>query len=396
MSWHVVNVELIRRLVAGENLSTVDAQTLFSSLDQRMVEDNCDDYDDYYLTAIVALMAKGPNSEELRGIVDDIAERSIDLTAELKDFGPLVDISGTGGDLIDTPNVGSLASFVSAAGGVAVAKQATSSFTGVTGSADVFKVLGLDVYACDVGQIVALLRETKVTAMHTPSHSGGRFARRLALLRRLRDVDLRFVTPWHLVSWVYSPFPLTGRIYGVSDGRYLGPVADVLGARQPDEHSLVVHGEDGLDEISVSGSTRVIEIRDGRRDEFCVSPDSLGLPTFSVSEVSVYTGEDSERLQSRQVGHETRAEIRERARCDLSSQVHAILSGRGHPAHNALIAANAGAALYVGGRVDSLAEGASTALEFLLNGAAQATASAFSEACDGVADPLRGEAPHGG
>jgi anthranilate phosphoribosyltransferase len=365
------------RLAAGENLSEAATRELFGALDD---PDTGPDRDCYYLMAIAALMAKGPTGEELAGIVADIAQRSVDLGGRLSGFGPLVDLSGTGGDRAETPNVGSLASFVTAAGGVPVAKQATRAFTGLSGSAEVYALLGLDVMDAGTDRAVELLRQVGVTALHTPSRSAA-FAPRLAVLRRLRELDLRFVTPWHLVSWVYSPFPLTGRVYGVFDDAYRQPVADIFGRRSPGVHALVVHGEDGTDEISVTGPTRITEIRHGGQTEFRVTPDSLGLPVFAAHEASVHTREDFLRLRSGQTGAQERAVIRDRAMAGFGDRVFAILAGEGRPAHEALVAANAGAALYAGGRTDSLADGAALALELLRSGAARETARAFAQAC---------------
>jgi anthranilate phosphoribosyltransferase len=375
----------IRRVAAGNSLSEVEARSLFAALDADSSIGRLNDRDARteirYALVAIALMAKGPTTAELAGIVEDIAARSLDLRPWFDGFGPLVDISGTGGDLLDTPNVGSLASFVSAAGGVPVAKQATRAFTGISGSADVFRLLGLDVMDANTERAIDLLRTVGVTAMHTPSHSGA-FTRRMAALRYMRELGIRIVTPWHLVSWIYSPFPLTGCVYGVCDDTYRRRIAGILQRHRPTQRALVVHGVDGIDEISVTGPTMITEICGERQIDFRVYPDSLGLTSFSAQEVSIYAPADFERLQSCHLDSTEHAEIKMRAEEAFDEQVFAILGGNGRPGHEALVAANAGAALYVGGKVDSLAAGTSMALELLRNGAAQATARAFAEACD--------------
>lgn len=364
----------IESLAAGQNLSYDRTRRLFEALDET---DHLEK--SRYVKAIVALMEKRPTVEELSGIVDDIAERSIDLTDSLTGFGPLVDISGSGGDSMDTPNVGSLASFVAAAGGLPVAKQATRSFTGLTGSADVFALLGLDVMAASLERTIELLRRVGVTAVHTPSHCD-RFVRRMAVLRRMRELDLRIVTPWHLAAWVYSPFPLTGRIYGVFEESYRRQVAQVMEQRFPEQHVMVVRGREGIDEISVCELTDVTEVKGGKRRDFSLSPSCLGLPTFSPAEVSAYEPEDFRRLHSPDLTPKERAAIRQRAKAKFPDQVFSILAGRGRPAHEALVAANAGAALYVGGKVASLEAGATRALSLLRDGSVWQLVSRFADA----------------
>lgn len=369
-----VAIDDIESLRAGRDLSYERIRQLLEMLDEteRVGESS-------YLTAVLDLMAKRLTVEELGGFVDDIAARSIDLSASLDGFGPLVDISGSGGDSIDTPNVGSLASFVVAAGGLPVAKQATRSFTGLTGSADVFALLGLDVMTASLEQTIDLLHSTGVTAIHTPSHCD-RFVRRMAVLRRMRELDLRVVTPWHLAAWIHSPFPLTGRVYGVFDELYRRQVAQVMEQRFPQQHMLVVRGREGIDEISVCGVTDVTELRDGERNDFTLSPERLGVDTFSVAEVSVYEPEDFRRLGSPDVTPGERSAIRLRTAEALPEQMASILSGRGRPAHEALVAANAGAAFYVGGLVDSLEAGTLRALGLLRDGSVWRHVSEFARA----------------
>jgi anthranilate phosphoribosyltransferase len=373
-------IDDIENLIAGHDLSYGRTRRLFQALDEASgLNEAC------YLATVVALMTKRPTVAELSGIIDDVAARSIDLTDNLGDFGPLVDISGSGGDEMDTPNVGSLASFVAAAGGLPVAKQATRSFTGITGSADVFALFGLDVMTATLEHTVNLLQVVGVTAIHTPSHCD-RFIRRMQVLRKMRELDLRIVTPWHLGSWVYSPFPLTGRVYGVFDELYRRQIAEVMQHRFPKQHTLVVRGRDGIDEISVCGATDVTEVKDGSRHEFTLSPSSLGLPTFTPAEISAHEPEDFWRLSSPSLSSDERAAIRRRTAEKFPEQVFAILSGCGRPAHEALVAANAGAALYVGGQADSVEAGTARALQLLRNGSAWRLASRFAD-MDGQRGP---------
>lgn len=368
-------IEEVERLLAGESLAADRVRRLFAALDADEHDELRDDL--VYVAATVALIRKGPTLEELLGLVDDIAARSIDLTHRLAGFGPLVDISGTGGDAMDTPNVGSLASFVVAAAGLPVAKQATSSFTGISGSADLYALLGLDVSAAGIDQTVELLETVGVTAMHTPSHSP-LFARRLRVLRRMREAGLHFVTPWHLVAWVHSPFPLTGRVYGVFDERYRRQLAEVFRRRFPAQRVLVVRGREGLDEVSVSGLTDITEVSGGERRDYRVSPSCLGLAAYPSWEASAHAPQDFQRLRSPGVCAAERAAIRLRTAAAFPDQAFEILAGRGRPAHEALVAANAGAALYAGGSASSLEAGTALALETLRSGAAKHTAEAFA------------------
>ncbi|PSO45202.1 MAG: hypothetical protein BRC25_02860 [Parcubacteria group bacterium SW_6_46_9] len=128
----------IRKLANGENLSTSETRRTLNTL---MDEDG-----EYFFTTAfsMGLMAKTPTVDELKGFVLSFKDRSVPLRPSV-DTDELIDISGTGGDDIKTPNVGTTASFVMAAGGLCVGKQSTRGYTGATGSRDMFTVLGVDV-----------------------------------------------------------------------------------------------------------------------------------------------------------------------------------------------------------------------------------------------------------
>lgn len=354
----------LKRLSYGQSLSVEETRLALNTIgDEDRITDPETSDGLYFLALTMGLMAKGPSVDELYGLVLSLRDKSANFSIDL-DPRLVTDVSGTGGDRVKTLNVGTTASFVIAASGAFVAKQTTRAYTGKSGSADIFTRLGFDVMSCaDREKIEDCLVTVGLTAFHPPALSAD-LRYRAEFLKKLKNVGLLYLTPWHLVAWVHAPLEMGSRVYGVFDGSYLHPLAKIF-QRLGYERALVVNGLDGLDELSNLGPTRVCELRDGEIVERTVTPEELGVTRSEV---------DAVRVSGRQ---------------ESFQDFLAILYGRCAGAKRDLVAINAGAALYAMGRAETLREGTELALALIEDGAGARKLEAFAR-YHGCIDKLDG------
>jgi anthranilate phosphoribosyltransferase len=336
---------LLRKISYRDDLSAEEAKLALDVIGSEDRISATSDSDGFYFLALTfGLMAKGPTTEELFGLAASIRDNSARFSWSI-DPEETIDVSGTGGDRIKTLNVGTAVSFVLAAAGLKVAKQATGAYTGKTGSADIFRELGLDVFSVkDPGEVERCLKQVGVSGFYPPAFSTN-FDLRISFLQKLRRIGLLYLTPWHLVAWVPSPVSMASRLYGVFAAEYVEPLAQVfkkLGYRR----ALVVHGVDGMDEVSTVGSTLVCELRDGEIRTYEIEPADLGLARAEPGDIATQSREES------------------------LAGFFQVLHDRDHGPRRDLVAANAGAALYIAGKAGSLQEGVGRALHLLSSGAA--------------------------
>jgi len=212
-----------------------------------------------------ALAAKGETVDELVGFAQAMRARATPVRAE----GPLVDTCGTGGSGLPTGNTSTLSAFVLAGAGVRVAKHGNRSASGRCGSSDVLERLGVAI-ALDSAQAEALLEELGFAMLFAPLHHPA--MRHVAPVRK----DLGFRTVFNLLGPLCNPAGARRQVLGVSEaghGPRLAAALLELGA----ERALIVHGEDGGDEVSLSGATRAWWIEDGAVEEQTLRPADAGL-----------------------------------------------------------------------------------------------------------------------
>ena len=248
----------------------------------------------------------------------------------------LVDTAGTGGGR-PTFNVSTTAAFVAAGAGCRVAKHGNRSATGQSGSADVLEALGARI-DLEPAAVASCIDELGFGFMFAPSHHPA--MRHVVGVRR----ELAVRTIFNFLGPLTNPAGATRQLIGVSDARFLDIVAGALGELGCD-HALVVSSEDGLDELSISGPTRVVELREGRIEAHRVTPESVGLSSASQDAVAAGTPEKNAGIARRVLG-----------------------GGRG-PERD-LTVLNAGAAVYVGGGASSIEEGVRRAEQAVDSGAA--------------------------
>jgi anthranilate phosphoribosyltransferase len=285
---------------------------------------------------LMGLRMKGESLDEITGAVMVMRELAsgVDVCGE-----HLVDIVGTGGDGANLFNVSTAAAFVVAAGGGKVAKHGNRSVSSSSGSADLLETAGV-VLGLAPEQVTACVDKIGVGFMFAPSHHS---AMRHAIGPR-GELGLR--TIFNLLGPMTNPAGVQRLLIGVYDAALCRPVAEVLN-RLGAEHVMVVHSEDGLDEISAAAATHVAEVKDGTVNEYDVCPEDLGLERTSLEGLEVSGADES---------------------LDL---IRAALSGApGDRAERArrVVALNAGAALYVAGLAESLANGVAIAGQLLESG----------------------------
>lgn len=332
------SISLINQVVCGQNLLAKKAEQVFTDV---FLNDN----EGYHLLALsTAIHAKGETSDELLGLC--MATKQLGKKLKLNiDPSTITDLSGTGGGTIKTINVSTTASFIVAAAGFIVAKQAYFGVTSPTGSADVFKTFGIDIFSLTSTQITQTLEKAGICPYFYPAISP-KLKRRGELWKKIFvEKGVKVMTPFHLVSFAYSPIQLKYRAYGCYSKQYLellGKLFHKLG----NERTLVFHGEGGLPEMSNIGQTAVVE-QDGKKlKKYTLTPKDFGLKKANVNDIK--TGGKEQNI------------------IDFLK----ILYGKEQGAKRDIVLANASASLYVMGRVGSFTEGTKLAQGILDSGKA--------------------------
>ena len=264
--------------------------------------------------------------------------RELATPVEVKDDKHLVDTCGTGGDAAHTFNVSTCAAFVAAAAGARVAKHMGRSVSSSSGSAEVLEALGANIALtpAETGQAIDKLG---LGFMFAPAHHAA--MKHAAPVRK----DLGVRTIFNILGPLTNPAGAKNQIMGVFHGDLVGIQVRVL-QRLGSRHVMVVYGLDGLDEISVSGDTLVGELKNGEINEYTLNPGQFGLELFDRRAITVHTVDESKAM------------------------IVAALEGQPGPAHN-IVALNAGAAIYVSGRAESMKAGVERATQVIKSGAAK-------------------------
>jgi anthranilate phosphoribosyltransferase len=323
-----VLTEAIDRLASGSDLSADEAAAV---LQEVMAGEASEAQAAAFL---IALRTKGETVEELVGLARTMRSlaRSVSVAR-----GDLLDTAGTGGGR-PTFNVSTTAAFVAAGAGCVVAKHGNRSATGRSGSADVLEALGARI-DLEPEAVAECIDAVGFGFMFAPHHHLA--MRHVVAVRR----ELGVRTIFNFLGPLTNPAGATRQVIGVSDGRYIDTIAAALRGLGG-KTALVVSSEDGLDEISVSGTTRAVELKDGEIQSFAITTESLGVESYPADAVGA-----ADPARSAEVAR-------------------AVLGGGGSGAERALVVVNAGAAIYVGGRAESLEAGVRAAERAIDSGAA--------------------------
>jgi anthranilate phosphoribosyltransferase len=294
---------------------------------------------------VIALRAKGESVDEISAAA--FVMRELSTKVNIHDRTHLIDTCGTGGDGIQTFNVSTISAFVAAAAGAKVAKHGGRSVSSTCGSADVLEALGVNVNLTP-DQVAHCVDEIGVGFMFAPNHHSA--MKHAAPVRR----ELGVRTIFNLLGPLTNPAGAKRQIMGVFAQTLTGKLAHVLqnlGA----EHVLVVHGADGMDEISYTGDSYIAELKDGKVSEYTVNPQQFGLKEHALSSIRVENAEQSKAM------------------------ILEVLSGTNctNQAARDIVLLNAGAAIYVAGLQPSIHAGVQHAAQTIDSGLALAKLNAL-------------------
>ena len=291
---------------------------------------------------LVGLRMKGETVEEIAAAAEVMRE----LATRINVSGPhLVDTCGTGGDGVHTFNISTAAAFVVAAAGGRVAKHGNRSVSSKSGSADVLEAAGVSLDLTPE-QVARCVNEIGVGFLFAPKfHSAMKHA-----IGPRREMGVR--TVFNLLGPLTSPAGAPNQVIGVFSMHWVEPLAEVL-QKLGSEHVLVVHAEDGMDEISIGAPTRVAELKDGRVRVFTIQSEQFGMMRGDVKKLAVTGPAESLAI------------------------IKGVFDNQPGPARD-IVALNAGAAIYAAGLAPSLEAGVKKATEVIASGAARAKLDALA------------------
>ena len=313
----------------GENLNREEALELLDSL----LDGNATDAQ--IAAILIALKRKGETIEELAALAEGMRARAVRISSDHRCF---IDTAGTGSSSAKTFNISTAAAFVIAGAGLPVAKHGNRAASSRCGSADVLSALGVNV-SVDASVSEACLNDFGICFMFAPLYHGA--TARVAGVRR----ELGVHTTFNLLGPLTNPAGSPRQIIGVWDRALIEPMARTL-ALLGTERAWVVHGADGLDEITLAESTFVAEASDGNVRTFEIKPEDFGLQRARLDNLRGCEAEGN------------------------AAMIRDVLTGRRRDEARALVIINAAAALHVGGKARGLAEGVQLAGESIDNGRA--------------------------
>jgi len=334
--------DFLARLVRHENLNREEASDFLDALLDPEATDA------QIAGALVALASKGETVAELTGMAEGLRSHAVRLVCR---HGCFVDTAGTGSSRAKTFNISTAAAFVIAGAGLPVAKHGNRAASSKSGSADLLTALGVNVSAIPLVSENAL-NEIGICFMFAPLYHGA--TARVAGVRRQLGVH----TTFNLLGPLSNPAGAPRQIIGVWRQDLVERLASVLAALGT-ERAWVVHGEDGLDEITLAGKTFVAEAQNGEVKTFAIEPAEFG---FKVGSLDHLRGGDTD----------ANAKI-----------VREVLTGSRQDEARALVVMNAAAALFLGGSATDLSNGARLAANAIDSGAAAAKLEMLIEATSG-------------
>jgi len=292
---------------------------------------------------LVGLRMKGETIDEITAAAQVMRKLS---TKVVTDSNHLIDTCGTGGDGANTFNISTTSAFVVAAAGASVAKHGNRSVSSNSGSADVLEAAGvkLDVTPEQVAQCIS---DVGIGFMFAPSHHS---AMKHAIGPR-RELGIR--TLFNILGPLTNPADAPNQVLGVFSDIWLEPLAEVL-KQLGSQHVMVVHSNDGMDEISISAPTQIAELVNNEIKTYSITPEQFGVTRVEINSLSVNSIEDS------------------------LNTLQAVLDNTEGPAKDIVIL-NAGAAIYTAGLADDLEAGIEQAITVIKNGTAKEKLNALIE-----------------
>ena len=332
--------EAIVKIVNKEDLTYDEAYTVMNEI---MSGETSPTQNAAFLSALSTKSAKAETTDEIAGCAAAMRAHAIPVETGMDIF----EIVGTGGDNAQSFNISTTSALIAAAGGMKVAKHGNRAASSKCGTADCLEALGVNIEQ-DPDKCVELLKEVGMCFFFAQKyHTSMKY---VGAIRR----ELGFRTVFNILGPLTNPGKPSRMLLGVYDEYLVEPLAQVL-ANLGVKKGMVVFGQDKLDEISLSSPTTVCEIKDGWYRTTVIRPEDFGFETCNKSELVGGTPEENAAI------------------------TRAILSGEEREAKRNATLMNAGAALYIGEKADSLADGIKLAAEIIESGKAIETLDKFIE-----------------
>lgn len=320
--------ELISKIVNRENLSKQEVETLFNQI----MEGNLTDAQ--IGAVLIGLKMKGETIEEIATAAKVMREKAVKV--DIKDKSKLIDTCGTGGDKVDTFNVSTISAFVVAAAGGKVAKHGNRSVSSKCGSADIMQALGVNI-EMSPQQVAKAIEEVGIGFLFAPIfHPAMK-----NVIRQRREIGVR--TIFNILGPLSNPAGTDYQLIGVYDANLVEPITYVL-RELGLKRAFVVHGMEGLDEVSLTTETLVGELNNGDTKFYTVKPEDFGLKRADITELE---GGD----------------IQTNKRIAID-----ILSGKDKSPKTDFVAINSAFSLYLIGIAPSIKEGVEIAKETISSG----------------------------
>jgi anthranilate phosphoribosyltransferase len=319
----------LEKVINGIGLSQDEA---YSAM-QFIMEGNANDCQ--IAAFLIALKMKGETTDEVSGFSKAMLDKALKVKSKYKN---IVDTCGTGGDCLNTFNISTTAAFIAAGAGIPVAKHGNRSVSSSSGSADVLEELGVNINL-ECSEVSKCLDDIGIGFIFAPkAHTAMKY-----VAKARKDIGMR--TVFNILGPLTNPAMANGRILGIFDGALADIMINTLKNLGVDR-AFVVNGEEGLDELSVSGRSSVAELRDGKVKKYVFDPEELG---FRKSNLDDLIGGD--------------------AKVNAGILVD-ILTGSEKGAKKDSAVINAAAAIVAGKKVDSLAEAVELACSSIESGKA--------------------------
>ena len=292
---------------------------------------------------LTGLNNKGISENEITGAAVVMKQKSLKIDVNCKEN---IDTCGTGGTGIHTFNCSTASAFVAAAGGAKITKHGNKAISSKSGSADFLTQAGADI-GHDREKLGFIFENVGFIFLFAPLHHEA-----MKYVMPVRQ-KISEETIFNLLGPHTNPCNAKKQIIGVYDEKLLKTFCNVSKNLEM-EHVMIVHGSDGLDEITITGHTSIVELKDNNINEFNISPKDFGLSLATLDDIYAKSSEDSLRL------------------------VEQAFAGEKSPVQD-MIALNSGAALYISGVVDSIGDGVDQSFKLMNNGEAQAKLASYVE-----------------
>ena len=322
--------EIIQKLCDGADLKSKEINFFFKAMMRgEILDSQCSAF-------LIALKIKKPSSEEIfqasSVLLDNLGYKpSHDHNLDI------IDLCGTGGDSKSTLNVSTISSLILAAMGVKVAKHGNRSVSSKVGSADLIEILGV-AFDDSIEGAIESISNKNLSFLYAPN-----FHKSMKSVAHIRK-ELKTRTIFNILGPLVNPLRPKKQLLGVYDKNLMIPVANAL-IKQGTQKALVVHGADGMDEISNCADTYIVEVNDGEIEEYTISPNDFDYVECSNSDLVIDSIEESKEVAMRILNGEDGSQ-------NYTGNFPGYFLGK-----RTICVMNAGAALYVYGKASSMAEG---------------------------------------